>query len=110
MQMRTSHSWFRQVLKRTLSSPGIAALCLLALTGSQIAVAQAVSSISGRVEDAAGAAVQNATVVVKSIETGTARQVMTDAEGKYLVSAVRVGPQEVRAEKAGFKTAIRSGI
>ncbi|MEP7351756.1 MAG: TonB-dependent receptor [Acidobacteriota bacterium] len=110
MQMRISTNRFTKVLQGTFLSPRIAAVALLAVYGCQIAGAQAVASMSGKVEDPSGAAVQNATVTIKSIETGTSRQIMTDADGTFKVSALRVGPQEVRAEKTGFKTAVRSGI
>ncbi|MEP6961171.1 MAG: carboxypeptidase-like regulatory domain-containing protein [Acidobacteriota bacterium] len=68
------------------------------------------SSISGRVEDPTGAAVSGATVTVKVVETGATRTANTDAGGNYRVPGLPVGPQEVRAEKAGFKTTVRSGI
>ena len=72
--------------------------------------AQVTATVSGKVEDASGAAVGGATVTVKSIETGAARTVTTDETGNYRVLSLPVGSQEVRAEKPGFQSAVRTGI
>ena len=68
------------------------------------------ATISGRVEDATGAAVGGATVTVKSLETRATRAVTTDETGDFRVLSLPVGLQEVRAEKAGFKSTVRTGI
>ncbi|MEO8099362.1 MAG: carboxypeptidase-like regulatory domain-containing protein [Acidobacteriota bacterium] len=80
------------------------------LTCLQVGFAQASSSISGRVEDPTGAAVSGATVTVKTVDTAATRIASTDGNGNYHVPGVPEGPQEVRAEKAGFKTTVRTGI
>jgi hypothetical protein len=72
--------------------------------------AQVAASISGRVEDATGAGVGGATVTVKSLETGATRTVTTSESGDFRVLALPLGPQEVKAEKTGFKSAVRTGI
>jgi hypothetical protein len=72
--------------------------------------AQVTATISGRVEDASGAAVGGATVTVKSVETGATRTVATDETGNYRALALPLGQQEVRAEKPGFRSALRTGI
>jgi len=72
--------------------------------------AQVTGALSGRVVDATNAGIPGATVTVKSIETGATRSVVTDSTGTYKIVSVPVGPQEVRAEKAGFKAAVRLGI
>src|SRR2546429_2745421 len=72
--------------------------------------AQTAAIISGRVQDASGAAIGGATVTVKSLETGATRTAITDDTGGFRVLSLSVGQQEVRAEKAGFKVAVRSGI
>ena len=73
-------------------------------------LAQVTATVSGRVEDASGAAVGSATVTVKNVETGATRTVTTDETGHYRVLSVPVGAQEVRAERAGFRSAVRSGV
>jgi hypothetical protein len=72
--------------------------------------AQVTAAISGTVEDASGAFVQGATVTVRSLETGASRTVTTDQSGNYTLVSLPLGPQEVRVEKAGFKTTLRTGV
>jgi Carboxypeptidase regulatory-like domain/TonB-dependent Receptor Plug Domain len=87
------------------------ALAGFILVGSSLCGwAQVNATISGKIEDQTGAAVGGATVTVKSLETGATRTVTTDETGNYRALSVPVGPQEVRAEKPGFRAAIRTGI
>src|SRR5689334_13347539 len=85
-------------------------VCVLVAAAAQPLWAQATATVSGRVEDATGAVVSGATVTVKSLETGATRVVTTNDAGNYTAISVPVGGQEVRAEKEGFKTAVRSGV
>src|SRR5262249_21166342 len=86
-------------------------LSVLVFAGSiQCTWAQVTAAISGKVEDASGAAVGGAMVTVKSIESGAVRTVTTDETGNYRALSLPLGPQEVRAEKAGFRAALRTGI
>jgi hypothetical protein len=62
------------------------------------------------VVDSTGAGIGNAAVTVKSLETGATRAVDTSNEGYFRVLALPLGQQEVRVEKASFKTVVRSGI
>jgi hypothetical protein len=77
---------------------------------SPTAQAQVNASISGHVEDVTGSRVSGATVTVKSLETGATRTATTDASGNYTILALPVGPQQVSAQKQGFKESIRAGI
>ena len=72
--------------------------------------AQVSAAISGRVEDASGAAVSGATVTVRDLETGATRAINTDANGSYRVLSLPPGRCEIRIEKEGFKAAVRTGI
>ena len=72
--------------------------------------AQVTAAISGTVEDASGAVVPGAKVTVKSLETGAARTVSTDDSGGYALVSLPLGPQELKVEKTGFKTAVRTGV
>ena len=72
--------------------------------------AQVTAAISGAVEDPTGTGVSGAMVTVKSLETGASRATTTDSTGHYIVLSLPLGPQEVTAEKAGFKSAVRTGI
>ncbi len=83
---------------------------MVCAAGSVPAWAQAAAGISGRVEDPTGAGVPGATITIKNAETGATRVVTTDGMGNYRAVALAVGPQEVKAEKPGFKAAVRAGI
>jgi hypothetical protein len=72
--------------------------------------AQVTASITGNVADATGAVVREATITVKSQETGATRTVSTDDSGNYRVLSLPLGPQELKAEKQGFKSAVRTGV
>src|SRR4051812_37928723 len=93
-------------ISKKLILPMLVIMCL----PLSYARAQVSGSISGRVEDASGAAIPNATVTVTSAETGVSRPVTTDDVGNYRVLSLAVGRYEVRAEKLGFQTVVRSGI
>src|SRR6476660_1633803 len=83
---------------------------LTLLAGAQSGWAQVTGVLSGRVVDATDAGIPGAIVTVKTLETGAARSATTDESGAYRIVAIPVGPQEVRAEKSGFKAAVRLGI
>jgi hypothetical protein len=48
-------------------------------------------------------------VTVKSLETGAERRVTSDEAGNFRILALPLGPQEVRAEKKGFKPRFARG-
>jgi len=72
--------------------------------------AQVSASISGKVEDASHGAVGGAIVTVRSLETGATRSAVTDEDGTYRVSSLSLGPQDIKVEKRGFKTQVRTGV
>ena len=71
--------------------------------GCTIASAQVTGSISG-------AAIPRANLTVTETATGQVRSVATDDRGTYRVLALPVGRYEVKAEREGFKTSLRTGI
>lgn len=86
------------------------ALAVVLLVWAEPSLAQVTASISGVVHDVSGGALPGVTVTARSLETGFTRTVVTDEAGRYRALSLAVGPYEVRAELAGFKTDIRSGI
>jgi hypothetical protein len=72
--------------------------------------AQTVASISGAITDESGAVLTGATITVKNDETGAQRIVTADDAGRYDVESLAVGQYEVKAEAAGFRPEIRTGI
>ena len=75
-----------------------------------LARADVTAALSGKVQDATGAPISGVTVTVKTMDSGSTRTVLTDEQGAYHVPALPLGWQEVRAEKNGFKAALRTGI
>jgi Carboxypeptidase regulatory-like domain/TonB-dependent Receptor Plug Domain len=97
--------------KMGVFSVRVAMTLFLVTLFSRGACAQVVTAaISGKVEDPSGAGVSGATVTVKSLETGAARTVTTDDAGNFKALSLALGPQEVKVEKQGFRTQIRTGI
>jgi hypothetical protein len=99
----------KALLRLQFSAPAILFLGIFTLAEGH-GRAQMTATISGRVEDASGAAVAAAAVTVKNLETGATRTVTTDEAGNFRVLSLSVGLQEVRAEKTGFQAAVRTGI
>ena len=75
-----------------------------------MALAQVTASIVGTVQDTSGAVIPGAALTVKNLETGAARTVTADDRGYYRALSLPVGRYEVAAEKAGFRTEVRTGI
>jgi len=74
------------------------------------AFGQVSASISGKIEDATGSGVGAAKITVKNIETGGTRVVTSDESGNYRALSLGVGGHELKVEKTGFKSAVRTGI
>lgn len=68
------------------------------------------ASISGRVTDASGAAVPNATVTIRNTATGATQTLTTDEQGRYSVPNLPIGPYEATASKTGFQNLVQRGI
>jgi hypothetical protein len=85
---------------------GLALFLTAALAWAQVVGA----SVSGVVQDASGAPVPGATVVVKNLETGAERRLISDDAGRYSTPSVPVGRYEIDASKQNFKSQSRTGI
>jgi hypothetical protein len=85
---------------------GLVAIVGLPATGR----AQVTASIKGTVQDVSGSVVRQATISVKSQETGAVRTAATDDSGNYQLVSLPLGPQEVKVEKPGFKAVVRTGV
>jgi outer membrane receptor protein involved in Fe transport len=82
-----------------------------ALMAAKHTVAQTVNgSILGTVRDQAGAVIPNASISVKSLETGAERSATTDGLGAYNILSVPAGSYDVTASVPGFRTEVRRGI
>ena len=106
MSMGCRKLWFRRDFRVCVLIFGLIASAMMPAAGR----AQVTASITGNVEDATGAVVREATITVKSQETGATRTVTTDDSGNYRVLSLPLGPQELKAEKQGFKSVVRTGV
>jgi hypothetical protein len=86
------------------------AAALLLLPGSGTAGAQVSASISGNVTDPSGLPVAGASITARNVETAATRVTATDDGGRYRLLELTVGAYELSVGKAGFQTAVRSGI
>ena len=68
------------------------------------------ATLSGVVHDPTSAVVPQVRVTLKSPVKGTVRVTTTDADGRYSFTSVEPGTYELRAESAGFRTEIKSGV
>ena len=84
---------------------------LLTLAAPQDIFAQGITgSINGIVTDGSGAAITDATVTVRQIDTNESRIVTTSHVGSYAVTQLAPGRYSVRVDKDGFKIFQQSGI
>lgn len=72
---------------------------LPALTFAQTTI----GSIRGTVTDQTGAVLPNATVLIKQIDTGTQRRLVSNDEGIYLADNLQPGDYEIQVEMKGFQ-------
>src|SRR3989442_5346784 len=88
----------------------VLAVVLLAITAS-VAVAQITSAtISGTIKDETGGVLPGVDVVIRNVETGLTRSVVTDANGYFTVPGLAPGKYETRASVQGFRTGVQTGI
>lgn len=68
------------------------------------------TQILGVVEDTTGALVPGVTVTIINTATGQQRQLNTGESGNYVFTNITPGEYNVRAEKDGFRTEVRTGL
>src|ERR1700677_1322644 len=71
---------------------------------------QITASITGTVEDASGAAINDATVTARDTERGSSSTTKTTQGGVFNLSNLPIGTYEVKAEAPGFETAVQPPI
>ncbi len=88
---------------------GLLLTCLLLAAG--IAAAQTVgASLQGTITDPSGAVVPKAQLEVRSLGTGAAWMLASDAAGRYRAPVLPPTEYELRVSAAGFQTIVRKGI
>lgn len=88
----------------------LALLALLFAWATRAGAQVGEASIWGTVTDATGAAIPGAKVTITDTETGAARDLVTDASGRYDAPALPVGNYDVSIERSGFEPQDRTGI
>lgn len=84
---------------------GLVVVCLLLIcVPSSWAQAAGSGALTGKVTDASGAVVANATITATSVDTGEARTAATGTDGTYKFDLLPPGIYRVKIEAAGFKT------
>lgn len=77
---------------------------------SAAAWGQSTAQIHGTVQDPSGAAVPGAEVKATQIETGVYRATTSDADGRFVLTNLPLGPYRVETSKDGFATGVNTGI
>ncbi len=82
----------------------IHAVCVIVLLMASLsAVAQVTVTVQGRVNDASGAAISQATVTAVNAATGLSRETTANAIGDYQIVSLPPGDYTVTADKTGFQ-------
>jgi carboxypeptidase family protein len=68
------------------------------------------AAITGKITDPSGASISDAKVTATDIDRGTVGTTSTNAEGVYNFPRLRIGSYNVKVEKQGFQTSLRSGV
>src|SRR5215469_12811924 len=64
------------------------------------------ATLSGIVQDAQGAMIPNAPVMVTQIDTGQSHSTVSGADGHYIITDLPIGNYKVTASSGGFKSLV----
>jgi outer membrane receptor protein involved in Fe transport len=68
------------------------------------------ATLSGMIRDASGAVVPDVKISARNVQTGAIRVAISDSDGRYSLTNMGPGEYELRGERAGFRTAVQSGV
>jgi hypothetical protein len=74
------------------------------------AFAQATAQINGTVADPSGGVLPGATVAAIQTDTGFRREVVTETDGAFTLTALPIGPYRLEVSLTGFRTYVQTGI
>ena len=99
-------------LNRLKSLIAASVVCLLAMALGTFPswAQQTAGSITGVVEDSAGATIHNATVIARDVDRGTTWTTQTSSAGVYSFPQIPVGNITVRVEAPGFSTQVHNAF
>src|SRR6266404_3176435 len=83
---------------------------LAALASVGTAFSQGLSTINGSIADSSGALVSGAKITVTEVDTGLARETVSNGEGLYVLSSLRPTRYALTVEAPGFRRFSESGV
>jgi hypothetical protein len=92
---------------RTLTTLLFAVLMAI---GGAAAAQESTAEVRGRVLDAQGGALPGVTITITNQATGVYREVVSNQDGTYFVTALAPGMYAIAAELSGFKKYMRSDV
>jgi hypothetical protein len=87
-----------------------AAWTLIALNVTTASAQTFRGTILGTVTDTSGAAILNAKVTIRNVDTGIERMTETNGDGTYIVPELPIGNYKVTITQAGFQSAVTNGV
>lgn len=97
-------------LIRSVSRTFLSVLTILCLSTPGAWGQTATADILGKVVDPANAAIPEAKVIAKNLDTNIARETATDGAGAFRIALLPTGNYEVTIEKSGFATYVQGPI
>ncbi len=88
----------------------LAVAAVLALACNTVSAQGLTGQLSGTVVDSSGASVPGASVSVRNVGTQVTREVVTDAEGAFVIAELLAGNYDVTVSLTGFKTHVQSNV
>lgn len=110
MQSRTDSAATLQDGRMTRASWLLLATFTMLLFSASALAQSTAGRILGTVNDASGAAVPGATVIVTDVQRGTSRTLTTDDSGGFVAPELLPGTYKIHVEAKGFKTTERPNI
>ncbi|HEY3057023.1 MAG TPA: carboxypeptidase regulatory-like domain-containing protein [Thermoanaerobaculia bacterium] len=95
-------------MKRSLASAALVILCVTAAFGQSVNINT--GGIAGRVTDSGGGALPGVTVTATNTQTGLSRNVVSEAQGEYVINLLPPGTYRVDAELAGLGKVNRPSV
>src|SRR5579863_5515725 len=68
------------------------------------------AAITGKITDPSGASINDAKVTATDIDRGTVGTTSTNGDGVYNLPRLPIGSYNIKVEKQGFQTSLRSGV
>jgi len=99
------------IFSRTRSSLALSFAILLLLGTTPVIRAQEVrATVNGRVQDISGAAIPNAKITARNVDSGTVTAVQSGGDGNYTIPFLLPGKYTISVDATGFKTAQQTNL